>query len=377
MCALFLLTFIVMWYILFLGDYMNGLEYRILNITENEYNILKENLYCEHNNIDTECDIKENILRFKPDLHCDSDEYKEIYKDLLGLKYIGSVTYLDEYFLFDFPNRTFEERKEFVGTDEYLSAAKKLKNEIIQENPTLKDKYTAYLTLKPYYDRDAVLLKDFGDYNTFKEFSDNHPIFLLKKLTGSLGKNIKKIDLTDKNITAKRVFIESISLGQWIAEEIIKQSESMAIFHPASVNTVRITTYVNNGKITKLFAMFRMGSGDNVVDNASNGGICASVDLESGIIESNGYKKSGEIIEIHPDSGIKIKGFQIPRWNELLQLVDEVATKVEHYNYIGWDFALTDNGWVIVEGNSRPNINSIQMCSGRGLRKILENTIGI
>lgn len=356
---------------------MANFKKKISTMEESEYYSLIEDLYLEHKDINDEPEIIENIEKFMPDLNPLSEKYLSIYKDLLGMKYICGVTYLDEYFLFDFPNRTFGGRKEFVGTDEYLNAANKLKTKDVEDNPTLKDKYTAYLTLKTYYERDAVLLKDFGDYNSFKEFTDKHPIFMLKKLTGSLGKNIKRIDLTDDNITAKRVFIESISLGQWIAEEIIKQSETIAVFHPASVNTVRITTYVNNGKITKLFAMFRMGSGDNVVDNASNGGICASVDLKSGIIESKGYKKSGEIIEIHPDSGIKIKGFQIPRWNELQQLVDEVATKVEHYNYIGWDFALTDNGWVIVEGNSRPNINSIQMCSGRGLRKILENTIGI
>ena len=101
------------------------------------------------------------------------------------------------------------------------------------------------------------------------------------------------------------------------------------------------------------------------------------LDLNSGIIESDGYRKNGEIVKNHPDTNHIIKDYQIPRWNELLKLADELAFAVPYYNYIGWDFALTNDGWVVVEGNSRPNINSIQMCSGKGLRKILDETVGL
>lgn len=334
-------------------------------------------VYMLHKNYKSEHSIMENIIKFKPDLLNNKAEFNKVYKELLFAKYIYGVTYLDEYFLFDLQNRTDEERKNFVGTDEYLRATKKLKTKIIADNPTLKDKYTAYITLKPFYKRDAVCIKSESDYEAFEKFAEKHPVFILKKLTGSLGKNIRKVDMLTEDLIAADVFNYYLSKGNWIAEEIISQSESMAQFHHESVNTVRIATYVDGEEVKKLFSMFRMGSGDNVVDNASNGGICASVDLSTGIVESNGYKKNGDIIETHPDSAIKIKGFQIPCWDELMNLVEQVATQVPYYKYIGWDFALTDNGWVVVEGNSRPNVNSIQMCSGKGLRKILDETIGL
>ncbi len=325
-----------------------------------------------------ETEIIENINKFSPYLLNNKKEFRKIYKDMLGQKYLYGVSYLDEYFLYDFPKRNWAERQNFVYTDEYLNCTKKIKTKEVEDNPILKDKFLAYQTLKKYYKRDIVKINSFEDFSEFSSFTKKHPVFLIKKETGSLGKNIIKYDLSNGKINARTLFLSLLSKGQWVAEEIIQQCDEMASFHPESVNTVRIATYYDeNKKLTKLFAMFRTGSGDSVVDNASSGGICASIDLNSGIIESDGYRKNGEIVKNHPDTNHIIKDYQIPRWNELLKLADELAFAVPYYNYIGWDFALTNDGWVVVEGNSRPNINSIQMCSGKGLRKILDETVGL
>lgn len=362
----------------FFGDIMKEMFRKIGKSNAFMYKMCCDILYAAKSDVQKEAKIKENIDKLAPELYNNKQKFKKIYKDLLGQKYIYGITYLDEYFLFDFPNRSFKERKAFVGTDEYLRNTKKIKTKEVEEHPILKDKYSAYQTLKKYYKRDIVPIKSFADFAEFNAFVQKHPVFLIKKETGSLGKNITKYDLSDGKTNPKTLFLALLSKGQWVAEEMIEQCDEMAAFHPTSVNTVRIATfYDKNKKLTKLFAMFRTGSGNSVVDNASSGGICASIDLKTGIIESNGYKKNGEIVELQPDTKHIIKGFQIPQWDELLHLADEVAFAVPYYNYIGWDFALTDNGWVVVEGNSRPNINSIQMCSGRGLRKILDETLGL
>lgn len=46
-------------------------------------------------------------------------------------------------------------------------------------------------------------------------------------------------------------------------------------------------------------------------------------------------------------------GFTIPRWEEVVAMAKELATIVDGNRYAGWDLALTDNGWVMIEGNAR------------------------
>ena len=70
-----------------------------------------------------------------------------------------------------------------------------------------------------------------------------------------------------------------------------------------------------------------------------------------------------------PDSQLPFKGYQIPEWEALLKLAEEIhRTKMPNYPYIGWDFALTPKGWVLIEGNwgemSMPQIEF-----GKGLYK--------
>ena len=47
-----------------------------------------------------------------------------------------------------------------------------------------------------------------------------------------------------------------------------------------------------------------------------------------------------------------MKGFRVPKWDEVCRLAVEAAMRFEDLGYIGWDFAYTeDEKWIIVEGN--------------------------
>ena len=86
------------------------------------------------------------------------------------------------------------------------------------------------------------------------------------------------------------------------------------------------------------------------MDNVCSGGLSAVVDTETGIVCSPGIDKLGYRRILHPDSGEQIVGFRIPRWDEAMALVKELAMKTED-RYTGWDIALSKDGWVMVEGN--------------------------
>lgn len=74
------------------------------------------------------------------------------------------------------------------------------------------------------------------------------------------------------------------------------------------------------------------------------------------------------------DAIMVIPGFQVPRWDEAVELVTRLANVIETNNYVGWDIALTDKGWVMIEGNPRGQF-VIQYAIKMGVKKELENYI--
>ena len=91
------------------------------------------------------------------------------------------------------------------------------------------------------------------------------------------------------------------------------------------------------------------------MDNVDCGGMACRIDLESGVISTNGADKQGNVYEHHPESGVKLKGFTIPYFEEAKKICLESAKKVPQMRYIAWDVAITPNGPVFIEGNSFPS----------------------
>ena len=81
-----------------------------------------------------------------------------------------------------------------------------------------------------------------------------------------------------------------------------------------------------------------------------------------------------ELFEKHPDTGTQFEGNSIPRWDELNALSEKVVRVVPEQKQVGWDFALSKNGWVMVEGNSSPGLQSLDL--DHGLRPLVTSTFG-
>ena len=95
------------------------------------------------------------------------------------------------------------------------------------------------------------------------------------------------------------------------------------------------------------------------------------IDGKTGIICTDAYTKSNELIIKHPDSGKPFKGEKIPQWDELLQYAEAIHRTMPQHVYVAWDFAYTEKGWDIVEANWG-QLGSTQMMLGRGIKKEFE-----
>ncbi|MBD5559702.1 MAG: hypothetical protein HDQ87_05000 [Clostridia bacterium] len=270
-----------------------------------------------------------------------------------------------EYFWYRFEDKSDRERRTYIGDAEKNTLCAQMGD--ADSAAILGNKYACYKYFKEFYRRDVIRVSSQEDKVAFTDFFSRHRACIVKPIDQSGGTGIYRIDAESKN--ADECFQRILAGGPCVVEQCIEQSDQMARFHPQSVNTVRIATVRSSKRISIPFSVLKAGTGDAVVDNASTGGVFASIDVATGKVQSDGFLKNGSFCQVHPDSGCRFYGFQVPYWQELLNLAVKAAQTFPQYNYISWDFALTDRGWVMVEANSRGEFAAFQVFHG-GIREL-------
>lgn len=257
-----------------------------------------------------------------------------------------------EYFMFKFEDKSAKERSSYLSD--------KTKDQLLMQYygqnwrdrlDFTKNKYGFYQHLKSFYQRDMILISERKDFETFCDFCNNHDSFIVKPLKCGGGKGIKIVHIQNHQ-QINQVFDELITNGSYVIEELIQQDERLSEFCSSSCNTVRVPSFRHGDNVRMSWPNMRFGRNGSVVDNAASGGVFALVDINSGELLMDAQDESGHVYEYHPDTNKKFKGYKIPEWNKLLEVVRQAHLSLsEEHVYVGFDVALSKNGWVIVEGN--------------------------
>lgn len=203
-----------------------------------------------------------------------------------------------------------------------------------------------------YVKRDWLYCKE-ASADAIKKFLETHVDLVLKKIDGACGVGIEKYKARD--ILANKPLLISLGGGNIILEEAATNVDVIRRFSPSSLNTIRIVTCIDRADTPHIIAAaFRMGDGKSHTDNLMTGGIACSVDVNTGIVGTDGKNVEGKIFKEHPFSHLAFRGFQIPCWEEVKTLVKELAMEVPEARFVGWDVVLSDKGIDILEGNIPP-----------------------
>lgn len=300
-----------------------------------------------------------------------ADRYDiELIKELLWTRYVAGCVY-QQYYQYDFANKTKEQRQQYIGSYEFKEMLDSFGTK--ETIDLFENKYDTYLKFKEFYNRDIILVKTPTDIIKFNSFAKKHSSFIVKPIDDHGGKGIEIVDT--KTADLKILFLKLISKGGAVCEELISQAEETALFHPASINTVRIVTYYDNDKLSVIYAFLRAGVNNSRVDNTSSGGLAVSIDVDTGCMNTDALsrlEKKIVFVEKHPNTNVSFKGTVVPKWDELLSLLKKLVKVVPQQKYIGWDMALTNDGWVMVEANPKPLISTIQILEQCGYREKIE-----
>jgi len=290
-----------------------------------------------------------------------------------------------DYFMFRFGQRTHEQKMEYItwyGRFVYMAFLNKDRDMHLLDN-----KFEAYELLRPFYKREAIMVGGWEDFETFCDFVRRHGRMFVKPVNLELAEGVHRLVVgpcDDLRAVFESLLKEAAGLGcedvtrpvehKLILEEELRQSEVMAQFNPREMSVLRVTTILVKGKVHFFYPVFRMMFGDGEGRKGEFYSYDALIDASSGEVVTDGIDSCGEV-ECLPGTGMKIKGFVMPQWDELKSMLEEAARMLPGLRYIGWDVAHTDKGWCIIEGNTNGEF-FFQMCVGHGVKREFEDLIG-
>lgn len=305
------------------------------------------------------------------------DEYAE-FKVKQAAKATG-VSW-EHYTIYRYFELTPEEQKTYFSKGE----AEKLFAIYNNNSPILRafyDKEMFCTAFEKYLGRPWMSTTNMG-YKEFARKFGNLEKVIYKPLALSGGHGIKVFSLESG---VEEVYKQLCEMPEGIVEGYLKQHPLMQQLSLNSVNTIRVVTAqtyddipgVEKGKVHFLYGGVRMGHGDSYVDNLHSGGMIGCIDMETGIIETDGVDFANRVYEKHPDTNVQIKGFQIPYFKEVKELLQEAGKGLP--GYFGWDVAITETGPVLIEANTRPGADALQtpyIPQRQGKRYVIEKYLG-
>lgn len=281
--------------------------------------------------------------------------------------------YMDYYYYF-FESSNKKQRRSYITRGINNSYIRKLNNQkfgyIFDDKIKFNEAFKDYIG-REYLDLRKTSLED------FKKFIKKHEWIVLKPIDLQCGKNIEKINT--KEVDAKKLYESCKEKGQLLIEECITQHSKINELYPNSVNTLRIVTACKDGKTTIMFRCIRIGNGGNVVDNFNHGGMYSIIN-QYGVINKPAIDKKSNIYTTHPETGTVIEGFEIPYFDEAINMCEKASHIVPEIGLVGWDVAITPNGPVLVEGNNFPGYDIYQSRvhlndDGTGIRPFFDEVI--
>ena len=162
-----------------------------------------------------------------------------------------------------------------------------------------------------------------------------------------------------------KVLKQSSSKIPMLVQPWLKNHAAISDLALDSLITIRVVTCINeSGEPEVTLAMLRLlAKLEPQWQDLPDEEYAAPIDLisgEMGLFTGDNFKTSHLRYERHPVTDAPIKGRILADWDLIKQTAISVHAALSHRLIIGWDIALTDNGPVVLEGNSNLDVMFLQ-----------------
>ncbi len=251
-----------------------------------------------------------------------------------------------DYVRFEFYKKNGRERNRYLTWGRYM----RMKKLFGLYNESTYGKIAEYKTFADYIHRPWMIADKDTEPKTITDFIAKQGTVFAKPNHGDQGKGVMKIKADDKS--AIEALLNDCKKDAFVVEGVIEQIPEIAAINSSSINTVRAYTLLKkNGETEILGIMLRVGRKGSHVDNWGSGGVGYDFDIETGVCVGYGRDKKNNPYIFHPDSNVQMVGFRLPYFDNLKKTIVELTHKVPEARFVGWDIAITPNGYELVEMN--------------------------
>lgn len=206
---------------------------------------------------------------------------------------------------------------------------------------------------------DAFLGREWGDIRRLgvaglEEFGRRRGTIIAKIPDGQAGKGVERIQAADVEDWGD-LHARLLAANQVLVEEVIRQHPELSRYCPGTVNTMRVNVFFDGERVHLLSWAQKFGRGA-VSDQPISGGFYTMLDDEGRAVGDGHTGANANRFPTHPDTGAVIRDFKVPMVAELREMIDRIARVVPEVPYVGWDFAIGEDGPVVVEGNWVPGL---------------------
>lgn len=158
----------------------------------------------------------------------------------------------------------------------------------------------------------------------------------------------------------------------YLFQEVLRAHPALEdLLGTRAIAGVRLACIQMDGEVSIIGVVWKLATGDNVVDNMRGGALgnlFSDVDPDTGSVRQilNGFWPRAKLISHHPRTGVPLQGFQLPCWPETIDLVKRASRGFPMLYLQHWDVAITDRGPVLLELNDKGAIDWLQV-AGKGL----------
>jgi hypothetical protein len=264
-----------------------------------------------------------------------------------ALRYNVSIL---EFFQFGFFEKSHAERLKWAGTGFMYEFQKQMNPKWARD--VLENKLLFNAHFARFIKRKYASLKDIKTGKNIVEdlLSNSSGKIVLKNSLGQIGAEVEIASCINFSKSSLIKYMEKKNYN--LVEEFVVQHPSLMELSPSGLNTVRVFTQLYEGKVELLGARLRI-TVNSQVDNMAAGNLAAPINMVSGFVNGPGVYSdiSKEDQFYHPVTGKSIYGFNIPFWQEVINVVSAAALHTPENKSIGWDVAIRNDGPELIEGN--------------------------
>lgn len=214
------------------------------------------------------------------------------------------------------------------------------------------------------------------EWKPLETIQESNFLAFCKETTGEGGQGafILEVNNGEMKISGKLASVSELytqfGVSTYILQEMIKNHHLLSEIYPKSLNTLRLHTILNrDGSVDFFSAVQRFGANGSIVDNGCFGGMFVGVS-EDGVLNNYGChephtgNKKLIIKEYHPNTNVKFAGLKLPFWEDILKTAKSFHRFMYGIPSIGWDIAITEDGFYFTEAGEDWEIAFDQAANG-------------